>query len=182
MRCSLFARFVFAAVHNPCVEIAVDERDDCIVLDCSLQYLYQFGVIDRVKEAFEVYVNCIVVASFQYLRRRYQCPLATSLGTEAVAPIAELTLIDGTEHLGYRLLKHAVYHSGYSQLAFASVVLGYLYPTDGIRTVCPLANTLFQFLSVLDEIAEQPVAVHFVDTCRSAVALHLQIRRVQIGR
>lgn len=167
--------------HNPCVEIAVDERDDCFVLDCSLQYLYQLGMIDRVKEAFEVYLHRIAVALFNYLRRGYQCPLASTLGTEAVAPLAELTLIDRTEHLGYCLLKHAVYHRGYSQLAFAPAVLGYLYPADGIRTVGPLANTLFQFLSVLDEIAEQSAATHFVYSCRSSVALHLKIRRVQIG-
>lgn len=145
-----------------------------------MQYLYQLGVTDRVKEAFKVYVHCIVVASFHYLCRSYQRFLAPSLGTEAVTSLAELTFVDGTEHLGYRLLKHAVYHRGYSQLAFASVVLGDLYPADGIRTVCPSANTLFQFLSVLDEIAEQSVALHLVDTCRSAVALHLQIRRFRL--
>ena len=31
----------------------MNERDDCIVLDCALQYLCQLGVIDRIKEAFE---------------------------------------------------------------------------------------------------------------------------------
>ena len=67
-------------------------------------------------------------------------------------------------------------------MAFASVVLGYLYPADGIRTICPSANTLFQFFSVLDEIAEQSVAIHSVLSCRSAIASDLQIRRVQIGR
>lgn len=57
LRCALFARFISAVFHNTCVEIAVDERDDSIVLDCPLQYLYQPGVIDRVEEAFKVYVH-----------------------------------------------------------------------------------------------------------------------------
>lgn len=160
----------------------MSEMTTSSLIECSLQYLYQLGMIDRVKEAFEVYVLCIVVAPFHYLLRLCQCPLALTLGTDTVAPLAELTLIDRTELPGNCPLKHTVYHRGYSRLAFATVVLGYLYPPDGFRTACPSANTLFQFLSVLDEIAEQAVAVNSDYSCRSAVALNLQIRRVQIGR
>lgn len=74
----------------------MDERDDCIALDCPLQYLYQLGMVDRVEEAFKVYVYCMVVVLFNYLCRGYQRLIASPPGAEAAASLAELSFIDGT--------------------------------------------------------------------------------------
>ncbi len=127
----------------------MDERDYRIVLDCPLQYLYQLGMIDGVEEAFKVYVHRIAVALVDCLRHFHQCLLRSSVGAKAVTPLSELSLIDWGQHLGDCLLYHAVYDRGYAQQTFLPIVLGYLYPADGVRTICPLAYTLCQLFLVL---------------------------------
>ncbi len=150
----------------------------CIVLYCPLQYLYHLGVVHCVEKAFKVYVHCVVVALADYSACFDQCTMRSSPRAEAIAPVAELTFIDWCQHLGYRLLYHSVHHRGNAQLTFLAIVLGYFYPADGVRTICPSANTLFQSLAMPYEIAEQAFATHPVYSCRSAVALHLKISRV----
>lgn len=124
----------------------------------------------------------MVVALTDYLRCLYQRFLTSSAGAEAVASLAELTFIDWGQYLGYRLLDYPVYYRRYSKQTFLAVVLGYLNPADGVRTISPLANTLCQLLSVLSEIAEQSVAIHFIYPRCSSVALYLFVSGIEIAR
>ncbi|MCS3094350.1 hypothetical protein NXV48_21590 [Bacteroides thetaiotaomicron] len=142
MRRSLSGPFHLAAYHYPCVEIAMDEGDYRIVLECPLQYLYQLGMVDGIKEAFKVYVHCIAVALIYYLCHLDQYLLRPMVGAEAVTPLTELSFIDWDQHLGDCLLYHAVYNRGYPQQAFLPVILEYFHSADGVRTICPLAYTL----------------------------------------
>lgn len=156
----------------------MNERDNGIVLDCPLQYLYQLGVVNGVKEAFKVYVNSIAVALIDYLGYFHQRLFRPSVEAETVTPLTGLSFIDGGQHLGDRLLYHAVYNRWDAKQAFLTIVLGYFYPANGVRTICPLAYTLRQVILVLHKIVGQSLAVHFVDTCSSSVAFHLEIRAV----
>ena len=73
----------------------MNEGDDCIVLYRPLQYLYQFGVVHRVEEAFEVDAHRIAVAITYYLRDTHQCLLRSSIRAETETSFAELAFIDG---------------------------------------------------------------------------------------
>ena len=179
---SLPCFLISAIYHYSAIEVFVYEGDNRTILYRPLQYLYHLGVVDGVEEAFKVYVNCIAVALTDYLRCLYQRFLTSSAGAEAVASLAELTFIDWGQYLGNSLLDYSVYYSRYPKQAFIAVVLGYLNPADGVRTICPSANTLCQLLSVLSEIAEQSVAIHFIYPRRSSVALYLFISSIEVAR
>ena len=178
---SLPCFLISAIYHYSAIEVFVDEGDNRIVLYCSLQYLYHLGVVDGVEETFKVYVHCIVVALADYLRCLYQRFLSSSARSEAVTSIAELTFIDWGQYLGNCLLDYSVYNRWYSKLAFLAVVLRYLNPAEWVRTVGPLANTLCQLLSVLSEIAEQSVAIHFIYPRCSSVALYLFVSSIEVA-
>ena len=90
---------------------------------------------DSIKEALQVKVYYILVAVRDYGLRLSQRIMTATPRTEAEAVPAELFLIDGSQNLVDGLLHHAVYHGRYSQKALLAIVLGYLYPSDGIRTV-----------------------------------------------
>lgn len=94
-------------------------------------------MVHRVKEAFKVYIHRVAVAMPHYLCRFHQRLLRSTVRPESVAPLTKLAFIDGGQHLGYRLLYHTVYHCEYPKLAFLPVVLEYLYPADGVRTIYP---------------------------------------------
>ena len=61
--------------------------------------------------------------------------MAFSSRTEAVACLAELVLIDGSQYLVYGLLHQTVYNCRYSQQAHLAIVFGYFYPFHWVRTV-----------------------------------------------
>lgn len=71
LRSALTGRLHLRANHHACVEVAVDERDNCIVLDCPLQYLYQLRVVHRVEEAFKVDANRVAVALIKLIQQGY---------------------------------------------------------------------------------------------------------------
>ena len=73
----------------------MDERDDCIVLYRTLQYLYQLGVVHRVEEALKVDADRIAVAVAHYLRDTNQCLFRSTLRAETETSLAELAFIDG---------------------------------------------------------------------------------------
>ncbi len=179
---SLPCFLISAIYHYSAIEVFVYEGDNRIVLYRPLQYLYHLGVVDGVEEAFKVYIHCIVVALIDYLRCLYQRFLPSSARSEAVTSIAELTFIDWGQYLGYRLLDYSVYNRWYSKLTRFAVVLGYLNPVDGVRTICPLEDTLCQLLSVLSEIAEQSVTIHFIYPRCSSIALYLFVSGIEVAR
>ena len=103
-------------VYDSASKIFVYKADNSAVLDCSAEYLYEFAVAHRVEDAFEVEVNCILVAFIDYLLHFSRCVQASSSRAEAEVPLRELGLIDFCQYLVDGLLHHAVDHSGYSQV------------------------------------------------------------------
>ena len=98
---------------------------------------------DSIKEALQVKVYYILVAVRDYGLRLFQRIMTATPRTEAEAVLAELLLIDGSQDLVNGLLNHTVYHGRYSQKPLLAIILGYLYPSDGIRTVA--AVQLYDF-------------------------------------
>ena len=100
----------------------------------------------------------ILVAVRDYrLRLSLRITTTTPL-TEAEAILAELFLIDRSQYLIDGLLHHAVYHGRYSQKPLLAIVLGYLYPSDGIRTVAAVHEALYQSVLVGPQPREQMLA------------------------
>ena len=124
------------------------KADYSAVLNGAAEYLYEFAVAHCVEEAFKVEVNYIFVAFIDYLLHFLQCVQASSSRTETEASLGELGLIDYRQHLVDGLLYHAVNHGGYAQQALLAIVLGYLYPSDGIRTVCTVKQGAYQFILI----------------------------------
>lgn len=135
-------------VYDSAPKIFVYEADYPAVLDGAAEYLYEFAVAHCVEEAFEVKVNYVFVAFIDYLLHFSQCVQASSSRTEAEAPPGELGVIDYCQCLVDGLLHHAVNHGWYAQQALLAVVLGYLYPTDRIRTVCTVKQGAYQFILI----------------------------------
>ena len=113
---------------------------------------------DRIKEALQVKVYYILVAVRDYGLRLSQRIMTATPRTEAEAVPAELFLIDGSQNLVNGLLHHAVYHGRYSQKALLAIVLGYLYPSDGIRTVAAVHEALYQSVLIGPQPREQLLA------------------------
>ena len=134
----------------------------------------------RVKEAFQVKVYHIVVAFAYYLPRFLQSMVAASSGAEAIATIGELTLVYGHQYLVDGLLHQSVDHSRDSQLAHLTIVLGYLYPKDGIRTVTTVKQRTYQCILVGAKPWEQLLTRHLVNTSASLILHHSFISLVQI--
>ena len=128
------------------------------VLDGAAEYLYEFAVAHCVEEAFKVEVNYIFVAFIDYLLYFPKCVQASSSRTETETPFRELGFIDDGQHLVDGLLHHAVYHCRNAQQAHLAVVLGYLYPSDGIRTVGTVKQGTYQFILISLEPWEQLLA------------------------
>ena len=123
----------------------------------------------------------MAVAIVYNLRHPYQCLLRSTIRAEAVAAVAELAFIDGGQYLGNGLLYHPVHYRGDAQQTLLAVVLGYLYPADGIWTVRPLTDALCQCVLVRQQIAEQTLAVHSVYPSRPLVAHHLTVSSIEVG-
>ena len=119
-----------------------------------------------------VKVNYIDVAFVDYLLRSSQCVMAASSRTEAVACLGELVLINRSQYLVDGLLYQAVYHCRYSQKAHLTVVFGYFYPLDWVRTVRAVQQGTHEFILIGQEPWEQLLARHLVDTTTSLVSHH----------
>ena len=109
---TLISRLYLCANHHACVELALDERDDCVVLYRALQYHYQFGMVHRVKEALKGDTNRIAVAFTYHRRNTNQCLFRSSIRAETETTLTELAFIDGGQHLGDGLLDHPVHYRG----------------------------------------------------------------------
>ena len=59
----------------------MDEREDCIVLYRTLQYLCQLGMVYRVKETSKVDANRIAVVLVYYLHHSHQCLIRSPIRT-----------------------------------------------------------------------------------------------------
>ena len=65
------------------------------------------------------------------------------VGTETITTVGKLTLINGHQCLIDGLLNQSVNHGGDSQLAYLAIILGYIYPTDGIGTVATVKQRTY---------------------------------------
>ena len=89
--------------------------------------------------------------------------MGASSRTESVAGIAEQRLEYRCQLHGDCLLYRSVNRSGYSQLSFLSVVLGYLYSADWSGTVLPFHDRLSDRCSVFHEVLIQFLYRHSID-------------------
>ena len=147
-----------SVVYDSAWKVFVYKTDYPAVLDGAAEYLYEFAVTHGVKEAFEVKVNYIFVAFIDYLLYFPKCVQASPSRTEAETSLGELGLIDYRQYLVDGLLHHAVNHGRYAQQALLAIVLGYLYPSDGIRTVGTVKQGTYQFILISLEPWEQLLA------------------------
>ena len=145
-------------VYYSASKIFVYKADYSAVLDGTAEYLYELAVIHRIEEAFEVEVNYVLVAFVCDLLHLSQCIQASSSRAEAEASFGELGLIDYRQYLVDGLLHHTVNHCRYSQQAHLTIVLGYLYPADGIRTVTTVKQGAYQFFLIGQKPWEQLLA------------------------
>ena len=113
---------------------------------------------DRIKKALQIQVDCVLVAVRYYGLRLFQRIMTATPRTEAEAIPAELFLIDGSQDLVNGLLHHTVYHGRYSPKALFAIILGYLYPSDGVRTVAAVHKGLYQSVLVGSQPREQLLA------------------------
>ena len=125
-----------SVVYDSAWKVFVYKTDYPAVLDGVAEYLYEFAVTHGVKEAFKVKVNYIFVAFIDYLLYFPKRVQTSPSRTEAETSLGELGIIDYRQHLVDGLLHHTVNHSGYAQQAHLAALLGYLYPSYRIRTIC----------------------------------------------
>ena len=148
LRSTLLACVPQSFVYHTTAKILVYQTDHPAVLYRAAQYLYEFAVVHCIEETFKVEVNYIFVAFINSLLHLSQCVQAPSSRTETETPFRELGLIDDGQHLVYGLLHHAVNHGRDAQKAHLAIILGYLYPADGIRTVCTVKQRAYLFILV----------------------------------
>ena len=91
------------------------KTDHSAVFYRTTEDFYEFAMAHGVEEAFKVKVYYIYVTLVDYPLRSTKCVMASSSGTEAVACLGELVLIDGSQYLVDGLLHQTVYYCRYSQ-------------------------------------------------------------------
>ena len=69
--------------------------------------------------------------------------VSTLARTETITAFGKLTLINRHQCLVDGLLNQSVNHGGDSQLAHLAIILGVLYPTDGIGTVATVKQKTY---------------------------------------
>ena len=148
LRSAFLAHLEHAMIDYAAAQILVYERDDSSVLDGTGKNLYQLAVTHCIKETLQIKVDYVNIAFRDNGLRFPQCLVAAALRTEAEAVVAELTLIDGSQDLVDGLLHYSVYHCRYAKQALLAIFLGYLYPSDGIRTVASVHKGAYQFILV----------------------------------
>ena len=92
-------------------------------------------MIDRIKELFQVQVNCIFVTQVNVILTFLQSFMGTKTGTKTKTIGMKLSLINWRKHLGNGLLDNTVNNSGDTQLTLLTIIFGYFYPTNRIRGI-----------------------------------------------
>src|SRR5574344_1058546 len=126
---------VSASHHYSCIQIFVNKGYYPTVFYRSAQYLYQFAVVYCVEELLQVKVYNIFV-TFTYIFLHFaQSIMRPTMRAKATAPITARSVVDRYKYLAYGVLDYSVHYGWNTELTFLAIVLGYLYPTDWIRTI-----------------------------------------------
>ena len=112
----------------------------------------------RIKETLQIKVDYIFVTVRDDGFRSLQRIVASTIRAEAEAAAAKLLLIDRSQDLVNGLLNQTVYNCRYAQQSLLAIILGYLYPSDGIRTVAAVHEALYQSVLVGSQPREQLLA------------------------
>ena len=113
----------------------MDEGHHPAILYRPADYLYQLRVVHVVEELFQVLVDAEAVAIIDDGLRTPKGLVGSSVRTETKAVITELRLVQRLQDLRYVLPDLAVYYGRDAERTLLAVVIGYLYPSDWIRTV-----------------------------------------------
>ena len=106
--------------------------------------------------------------------------MASSSRSEAVARLGELVLIDGSQYLVDGLLHQTVYYCGYSQQAHLAIVFGYFCPSHWVRTVRTVHQGTDEQVLIGQELWEQLLTRHLVDTTTAFVSHNRLVGSVEI--
>lgn len=112
-------------------------------------------MVYSVEEAFKVKGHAIFVTLGDIFLRPLQCLVAASMRTEAIAVVAELTFINGTQYLADGLLDYPVHHRRDTKRTGLAVLLRDFYTEDGIRAVFARFQGFHEFIFVSFQIAAQ---------------------------
>ncbi len=91
---TLLARVPKTFGYHTAAQIFVYKANHSAILYRTAEYLYEFAVVNCVKEAFEVEVNYICIAIINRLLHFSQCVVASSGRAKAEAPLGKMRLID----------------------------------------------------------------------------------------
>lgn len=97
--------------HYTATQIFVYKTDYTPILDGTAKKFYKPAMTDGIKEAFQGKFNYVFVAVIDYRLSFPKCIMTVSRGTETVAYLRELALIDGRQNLADGLLHQSVNHS-----------------------------------------------------------------------
>ena len=146
------------------------KTDHSAVFYRTAEDFYEFAMAYSVEEAFKVKVYYIYVTLADYPLRSTKCVMTSSSRSEAVARLGALVLIDGSQYLVAGLLHQTVYYCRYSQQAQLAIVLGYFDPVRRVWTVRTVYQGTDEQVLIGQELWEQPLTRHFVDTSTALVS------------
>ena len=106
--------------------------------------------------------------------------MGTSSQSESVACFCKLRFINRHQYLCDCLLDGTVYCCWDSQFACLSVVLGYFYSSDRIRSLFPDQYGLSDLLAVVFEILQKFIYFHPIDSACTFVLLHSFVCLIQV--
>lgn len=141
------------------------------ILNISCQNLHQLALVDGIKELFQVHIHRPHFACVQIFSAFLESVVGTSFRSEAVARLCEFRFVDWRQHLRNCLLDDTVYCCWDSQFSCLTIVLGYFYPSDGLRLVVPSQNGLSDFLAVVFEILQKFIHIPAMATEYASVQL-----------
>ena len=116
------------------------------ISNISCQNLHQLALVDGIKELFQVHIHRPHFASVQIFSAFLESVVGTSFRSETITRFCEFRFVDWRQHLRNCLLDDTVYCCWDSQFSCLTVVLGYFYPSDGLRLVFSSQNGLSDFL------------------------------------
>ena len=109
-------------------------------------------MVNAVEEGVQIEVNHPFLALFYLASRLVNGLMRIAIWPESVAVGVKMRFPDRGQHLRYRLLDEAVYNRGYSQLAFAAVRFGYLYPLNGLWSIVTVQKLTLDLGPVLFQL------------------------------
>ena len=138
-------------------------------------------MVDRVKELLQIHINCKQVSLLDVLAALQQCPMTTTVRTEAVAHLAELRFIKHLKHLTDGLLYSTVNYRRDAKPTFLPICLGDFHSTNGIRFVSAFKEGGYKLRTMLLQVSKQVFSTHSVYSTATLVTLHFLVSSIHIG-